>query len=247
MEDKTLVVIPARYGSTRLPAKALKLIGGKPMITRVYERAKLMKTPSRVIVATDDERILKTVTGSGGEAVMTSIHHASGTDRVAEVARKFPEYGIVVNLQGDEPFVDTDSVDRAVNALKGNPGASVSTLCVSVERKEAEDLNVTCVVRDLHGMALYFSKLPIPHHRDGADENSRWLKHLGVYVFRRDFLLRFSAMSPTPLEKLEKLEQLRILEHGEKILLVDTDRDSLGIDSPADLERAEAFVRNGEF
>lgn len=240
-----LVVIPARYGSTRLPAKALKPIGGKPMIARVYERACGMKTASRIIVATDDERIANAIENVGGEAWMTSPDHPSGTDRVAEVARKV-DAQIIVNLQGDEPFIDPVAVDRAVTALIADPSLKISTLCVPILKKEAADLNVTCVVRDLKGYALYFSKLPIPHDRDGTHGDSlAWQKHLGTYVFRRDFLLYYAGLSPTPLEKMEQLEQLRILEHGERIYCVLTDSDSLGVDCAADLEKAEALVKEG--
>lgn len=244
-DNSVLVVIPSRYGSTRLPAKALKPIGGKPMIARVYERACGMKTASRIIVATDDERIANAVENVGGEAWMTSPDHPSGTDRVAEVAGKV-DADIIVNLQGDEPFMDPSAVDEAVNALIADPSLKVATLCVPVSRAEAADLNVTCVVLDLKGYALYFSKLPIPHDRDGTHGDSRvWLKHLGTYVFRRDFLLYYAGLAPTPLEKMEKLEQLRILEHGERVYCVMTESDSLGIDSPADLEKAETMVKEG--
>lgn len=242
-----LVVIPSRYGSTRLPAKALKSIGGKPMIVRVLERARGMKTATRIVVATDDDRIVKAVQDAGGEAWMTSPDHPSGTDRVAEVARKV-DSDIIVNLQGDEPFIDPGAVDKAVMALIEDPSLKVSTLCVPVLKNEAADLNVTCVVRDLKGYALYFSKLPIPHDRDGTHGGLPvWQKHLGTYVFRRDFLLYYAGLAPTPLEKMEKLEQLRILEHGERIYCVLTESDSLGVDSPADLEKAEALVKEGKY
>jgi 3-deoxy-manno-octulosonate cytidylyltransferase (CMP-KDO synthetase) len=242
-----LVVIPSRYGSTRLPAKALKLIGGKPMIVRVLERARGMKTATRIIVATDDERIVKAVESAGGEAWMTSPDHPSGTDRVAEVARKV-DARIIVNLQGDEPFIDPTAVDRAVTALIEDPSLKVSTLCAPILKQEAGDLNVTCVVRDLKGYALYFSKLPIPHDRDGTHGAlPAWQKHLGTYVFRRDFLLYYAGLAPTPLEKMEHLEQLRILEHGERIYCVLTQSDSLGVDCAADLEKAEALVKEGMY
>jgi 3-deoxy-manno-octulosonate cytidylyltransferase (CMP-KDO synthetase) len=242
-----LVVIPSRYGSTRLPAKALKLIGGKPMIARVLERARGMKTATRIIVATDDTRIVKAVEDAGGEAWMTSPDHPSGTDRVAEVAGKV-DAQIIVNLQGDEPFIDPTAVDRAVTALIEDPSLKVSTLCVPILKNEAGDLNVTCVVRDLKGYALYFSKLPIPHDRDGTHGAlPAWQKHLGTYVFRRDFLLRYAGLAPTPLEKMEKLEQLRILEHGERIYCVLAESDSLGVDCAADLEKAEALVKEGMY
>lgn len=217
------------------------------MIVRVYERARGMKTASRIIVATDDERIANVIENAGGEAWMTSPDHPSGTDRVAEVARKV-DAEIIVNLQGDEPFMDPTAVDRAVTVLIKDPSLKVSTLCVPILKKEAADLNVTCVVRDLRGYALYFSKLPIPHDRDGTHGDApAWLKHLGTYVFRRDFLLYYAGLPPTPLEKMEKLEQLRILEHGERIYCVLTDSDSLGVDCAADLEKAEALVKEGVY
>ncbi|MBI5816264.1 MAG: 3-deoxy-manno-octulosonate cytidylyltransferase [Nitrospinae bacterium] len=244
MKPQVLAVIPARYGSTRLPAKALKLIGGVPMIQRVHERVKLMKTAGRVIVATDDERIAKVIRDAGGEAMLTSPDHPSGTDRVAEVAEKVPA-DIIVNVQGDEPFIDPAAVDMAVEALLGDPSLDVSTLCVAIGAREAADLNVTCVVRDLKGHALYFSKLPIPHDRDGNAKSRPLFKHLGTYVFRRDFLLYYAKLGPTPLEKCEKLEQLRILEHGHRIMCVETKSDSLGVDSPEDLSRAETIAKHG--
>lgn len=242
MSAKILVVIPARYDSTRLAGKPLILIGGKPMIQRVYEQAKKMKTADMVIVATDDNRVYDTVKKFGGEVKLTSPDHKSGTDRIAEVARGLPEYDIVANIQGDEPFIDPQSVDMAVKTLIDDPALKVSTLCVSIGPKAAEDPNVTCVTRDLNGFALYFSKLPIPNDRDGGSADKLLFKHLGTYVFRREFLLQYAEMTRTPLEKLEQLEQLRILEHGEKILCIETKNDSIGIDSPEDLEMAEKIV-----
>lgn len=241
VKSKVLVVIPARFDSTRLPGKPLKLIGGEPMIRRVYERAAMMRTADRVVVATDDERVAAVVKAFGGEAVMTSPDHKSGTDRVAEAAREI-SCDIVVNIQGDEPFIDPESVDAAVTALADNPSIKASTLCVEVTSEEAADPNVTLVVRGLDGFALYFSKAPIPNYRDGAPGGKVFLKHLGTYVFRKDFLMWYASLEPSPLEKAEKLEQLRILEHGEKILAVKTGGDSLGVDSPEDLARAAAMA-----
>ena len=239
--SKALVVIPARFASTRLPGKPLADIGGKPLIRRVYEQAKKLKTAGRVIVATDDERILETVEGFGGKAVMTDKKHPSGTDRVAEVAEDAEE-SIVVNIQGDEPFFDTDAVDRAVKTLMDNPSLKVATLRVPIDEEEANDPNVTCVVCDKKGNALYFSKLPIPNDRDGNAKERPLYKHLGVYIFRREYLLVYSAMPPSPLELCEKLEQLRILESGEKIFCEITDTDSIGVDSPEDLARAKKII-----
>lgn len=238
----TLVVIPARYGSTRLHAKALALIGGKPMVVRVFEQARRMATATRVIVATDDQRIAAAVQAAGGEAMMTSPDHPSGTDRVAEVARNIP-CDFVVNVQGDEPFIDPAAVDAAVTALIADPSCNMSTICVEVGIEAARDPAVTKVVRDRKGYALYFSKAMIPHDRDGAPPGARIEKHLGVYVFRRDFLLQYAAWEPTPLERREKLEQLRALERGERILVVRSASDSLGIDTQSDLDRANAMAK----
>lgn len=241
---KVLVVIPARFASTRLPGKPLLYIGNKPMIQLVYEQAKKMKTATKVVVATDDERIIEAVKQFGGEAVLTAVTHESGTDRVAEVANN-TDCDIVVNIQGDEPFINPLDVDKAVQVLVDDLSIKVSTLCVAIGPEEAKDPNVTCVVRDLKGHALYFSKLPIPNDRDGNATNRPLYKHLGTYVFRRDFLLYYAGLGCTPLEKCEKLEQLRILEHGEKISCIETTAGSLGVDSPADLALAGKIVKEG--
>ncbi len=216
------------------------------MIQRVYEQAKKMSSASRVIVATDDNRIYDAVINFGGEVRLTSPDHQSGTDRIAEVARELPEYDIVANIQGDEPFIDPAAVDRAVNALAGDPTLNVSTLCVPTGKDQASDPNVTCVVRDLRGFALYFSKAAIPNDREGDSDDLVLYKHLGTYIYRRDFLLKYAGMERTPLEKCEKLEQLRILEHGEKILCIETMSDSIGVDSPEDLEAAEKMATGKE-
>lgn len=214
------------------------------MIQRVYEQARKMKTADRVIVATDDERVVDAVRSFGGEAMMTSPEHQSGTDRAAEVALSV-DSDIIVNIQGDEPFIDPEAVDSAVRALLDNPEAYASTLCVKITPEEAEDPNVTLVTRDLAGYALYFSKLPIPNDRDGDCPDRPLLKHLGTYVYRRDLLLHFADWPQTPLERCEKLEQLRILERGVKILCVLTGSDSIGVDSPEDLSRAEMKLKSG--
>lgn len=203
-----------------------------------------METASRIVVATDDERIYSSVKKFGGEAVMTSPDHVSGTDRIAEVANSAAE-SIIVNIQGDEPFIDAAAVDRAVEALAIDPSLSVATLCTPTDAASAADPNVTCVVTDLNGYALYFSKLPIPNDRDGDAISRPLLKHLGVYIFRRQYLAEFTSLDSTPLEKCEKLEQLRILEHGHRILCIKTDHDSLGIDSEDDLEHARELIKSG--
>ncbi len=241
---KVLAVIPARYGSSRLAGKPLKTIGDKPMIELVYKRASEIESVDAVIVATDDQRIMDAVAAFGGVARMTSPDHRSGTDRVAEVAEQ-SDADIVVNLQGDEPFIDPASVNSAITALIDNPDVNVSTLCVPVTVEEADDPNVTLVVRDLKNRALYFSKLPIPNDRDGSASDRPVYKHLGIYIFRRDFLLQYAGLEQSPLEKLEKLEQLRILEHGYQILCVETEHDSIGVDSPDDLDNANKIYAKG--
>ena len=242
---RVLVVIPARYGSTRLEGKPLKLIGGRPMIELVYRQAMKMETATEVVVATDDQRVIDAVLAFGGLVEMTSPDHQSGTDRVAEVAAR-RQADVVVNMQGDEPFIDPATVDLAVRRLLEHGTVKMSTLCVPVTFEEACDPNVTLVVRSLDEMALYFSKAPVPYDREGPPGGKSHLKHLGLYVFRKEFLLEYATMAPTPLEKREKLEQLRVLETGEKILVVMTDRDSIGVDSPADLERANIIARGNQ-
>ncbi len=236
-----VVVIPARMTSTRLPGKPLADICGQSLIERVYRQAEKIKLASQVIVATDDLSIVKEIKRIGGEAIMTSADHPSGTDRVAEVAQNM-DAEIIVNLQGDEPFIHAEPVDMAIEAMRKDKTLNCATLCTPIDKQEAGDKNVTCVVRDLQGNALYFSKLSIPHDRNGDSADIPLFKHLGIYIYRRDFLLQMASWPPTPLEKCEKLEQLRILEHGEKIACLITDHDSIGVDSPEDLERARKIV-----
>jgi 3-deoxy-manno-octulosonate cytidylyltransferase (CMP-KDO synthetase) len=241
-----VAVIPSRYGSTRFPGKSLAFIRNKPMVQWVYERAKRSSLLDRVIVATDDRRILKTVRDFGGEAVMTSPEHATGTDRIAEVAR-YLDCDIVVNVQGDEPLIDPDMIDAAVKPLAEDPAISMGTLAKLItDPEEVRNPNVVKVVMDRMGYALYFSRAPIPWDRDqwasktalidlGAD--GPWYKHVGLYVYRRDFLLSYAAMPQTPLEMTEKLEQLRALERGHRIRVVITVHESFGVDIPDDLSK----------
>jgi 3-deoxy-manno-octulosonate cytidylyltransferase (CMP-KDO synthetase) len=236
-----LAVIPARYGSTRFEGKPLARLGGKAVILHVVEQAMKCGLVDEVVVATDDERILREVESAGFRAVMTSSGHGSGTERVAEVARE-SDAEIIVNIQGDEPMMDPDSIDGAVKALKGEPGLNVSTLGLPLgARSEFEDPNVVKVVTDRSGMALYFSRAPIPYNRTGR-ERTPVMKHLGLYVYRRSFLLEYAVLKPTELEMTEQLEQLRILEHGYGIRVVTAKRDSIGIDTPEDLKKAEALL-----
>jgi len=238
-----VVVIPARYGSTRLPGKPLVSLAGKPMIQRVYERAKLAERVSRVLVATDDERILKAVNAFGGEARMTRPEHRTGTERVAEVAAH--ESGdVFVNVQGDEPLLDPTAVDAAVGALADDPQASISTVATAIKAPgDIMDPNVCKVVLDFDENALYFSRAPIPWVRDtGGKVQARHLKHLGLYAFRRDALLEYPTLPQGELERLEQLEQLRWLENGWKIRVAEVAHDAVSVDVPEDVARVEKLL-----
>jgi 3-deoxy-manno-octulosonate cytidylyltransferase (CMP-KDO synthetase) len=243
-QSQVVIVIPARYGSTRLPGKPLVDLAGKPMVQRVYERAKLAKSASRVIVATDDERIAKAVKNFGGEARMTRPDHRTGTERIAEVAAH-TEGDVFVNVQGDEPLLDPQAVDTAVNALLEDPPAAISTVAVPIKTpKDIMDPNVVKTVLDFDGNALYFSRAPIPWVRDSAAHvQVRHLKHLGLYVFQRDALLEYPTLPQGELERTEQLEQLRWMENGWKIRVAEVEHDAVSVDVPADIERVEKLLR----
>jgi 3-deoxy-manno-octulosonate cytidylyltransferase (CMP-KDO synthetase) len=253
--SSVVAIIPARYGSTRFPGKALALIRDKPMIQWVYERSRLSRLVTRVIVATDDARILRAVEAFGGEAVMTSASHQTGTDRIAEVARSV-KADIVVNVQGDEPLIHPDMIDQAVRPLVDDPAIPMGTVCRKIlDRNTAFDPNVVKVVFDGNGFALYFSRAPIPWDRDGWAGNGSlrdlpltapMYQHIGLYVYRRDFLLGYSGMRQTPLELLEKLEQLRALESGHRIKTVVTEHESFGVDIPGDLSKILKCLEEGK-
>lgn len=236
---KVLGVIPARWGSTRLPGKPLKNIKRKPMIQRVWENASKSKLIDQLIVATDDKRIFDAVKRFGGEAVMTSKRHRSGTDRIGEIA-KWRNGEIVVNIQGDEPFIDARSIDSAIKPLLSNKKLNVITLCCRIRnRQDINDPNVVKVIVDNKGYALNFSRL-VTRIADSSSRNTvSTYKHIGVYVYRAEYLLKFIKMKQSKLEKAEKLEQLRMLENGERIRVVITDKDSISIDTKEDLKRAE--------
>src|ERR1700730_1443708 len=238
-----VVVIPARYCASRLPGKPLVSLGGKPMIQRVYERAKLALRADRVIVATDDERIVKAVQGFGGEARMTRADHRTGTERVAEVAAH--EGGdVFVNVQGDEPLLDPAAVDTAVGALLEEPQAAIATVATPIKiPADIMDPNVCKVVLDFDEHALYFSRAPIPWVRDTAGHvQARHLKHLGLYVFRRDALLEYPTLPQGELERVEQLEQLRWLENGWKIRVAEVEHDAVSVDVPEDISRVEKLL-----
>ena len=240
---KVVVVIPARYGSTRLPGKPLVSLVGKTMIQRVHDRAKLAERVNRVIVATDDDRIVKAVQEFGGEARMTRHDHRTGTERVAEVAAH--ETGdIFVNVQGDEPLLDPAAVDTAVSALLEEPQAAIATVATPIRTpSDIMDPNVCKVVLDFDENALYFSRAPIPWVRDSAGHvQVRHLKHLGLYVFRRDALLEYPTLPQGELEKIEQLEQLRWLENGWKIRVAQVEHDAISVDVPEDITRVEKLL-----
>src|SRR5499427_5853596 len=247
MGPKVVIVIPARYASTRLPGKPLVQLAGKPMVQRVYERAKLARSANRVIVATDDERILKAVEGFGGEARMTRTDHRTGTERIAEVAAH-TDGEVFVNVQGDEPLLDPAAVDIAVQALLEEPMASVATVAVPIRTPaDIMDPNVVKTVLDFEDNALYFSRAPIPWVRDAAHKvHTRHLKHLGLYVFQRNALLEYPTLPQGELERLEQLEQLRWMENGWKIRVADVEHDAVSLDVPEDVERVEKLLRKGE-
>src|SRR5246500_2468020 len=242
--SKVVVVIPARYGSTRLPGKPLVSLNGQPMIQRVYERAKSARRVDRVIVATDDDRIVKAVQEFGGEARMTRPDHRTGTERVAEVAAH--EAGdVFVNVQGDEPLLDPAAIDTAVGALLEEPQAAIATVATPIRTPgDIMDPNVCKVVLDFDENALYFSRAPIPWVRDtGGHVQARHLKHLGLYVFRRDALLEYPTLPQGELERIEQLEQLRWLENGWKIRVAEVAHDAISVDVPEDVARVEKLLQ----
>ena len=242
-----LVVIPARYGSVRFPGKPLAMLAGKPMIQHVYEGAARAARADETVVATDDRRILEAVERFGGRAVMTSPNAASGTERVAEVART-REAHVVINVQGDEPLIQPDTIDQLAEFLERHNAVPMASLMTRV--KPADDPhspNVVKVVVDLDGFALYFSRAPLPYERAHSPTRqpaNRFWKHIGIYGYQRHFLLQFPSLEPTPLEQSEQLEQLRALEHGYRIKLLETVHDSVGVDTPEDLKRVEQLLLN---
>ncbi len=243
-KPEVVVVIPARYGSTRLPGKPLVSLAGKPMIQHVYERAKLATLADRIIVATDDERIVKAVESFGGTARMTRPDHRTGTERVAEVAAH--EKGdVFVNVQGDEPLLDPVAVDTAVNALLEEPVASIATVATPIKTPaDIMDPNVVKTVLDFDNNGIYFSRAPIPWVRDTASKiQVRHLKHLGLYVFQRDALLEYPTLPQGELERIEQLEQLRWLENGWKIRVAEVEHDAVSVDVPEDVARVEKLLQ----
>ena len=244
-----VAIIPARYGSTRLPGKPLAMIGDKPMIQHVYENAAKARALDSVIVATDDRRVEAAVRGFGGTVVMTSRRHRSGSDRLAEVARKL-RADWLVNVQGDLPFIASETISRAVRPLRRDRSIPMGTVCSPIyDEKEWRNPNIVKVIKDAKGFAIYFSRAIIPYPRNSlaqarAREKRVWgLRHLGLYVYRREFLLKFAGLRPTELEQTESLEQLRALYYGYRIMVADVDERSVEVDTPADLYRAQRYLK----
>jgi 3-deoxy-manno-octulosonate cytidylyltransferase (CMP-KDO synthetase) len=236
-----VVVIPARYASTRFPGKALAEIDGRPMIEHVYRRAAASNVASRVIVATDDLRIATAVSDFGGQVRLTRPDHPTGTDRLAEVAATLA-CDIVVNVQGDEPLLDPRSIEEAV-APFADASVQMTTLCRRIEHPgDLSNPNVVKVVVDRGGHALYFSRASIPYTRDPRGGWPPFYRHIGLYAYRRSMLLVLATLEPTPLERAESLEQLRALEHGIRIKIVETAYDSFGVDTPDDLEQVRRLL-----
>jgi 3-deoxy-manno-octulosonate cytidylyltransferase (CMP-KDO synthetase) len=243
--SKILGVIPARYASSRFPGKALARLDSRTILEHVYERVGMARYLSTVVIATDDERIRDEAKRFGAQVQMTRADHLSGTDRVAEVASSFPGCELVVNVQGDEPLIDPGAIDAAILPLVDDPEIPMGTLKKLIEDpREIADPNVVKVVTDHFGNAIYFSRSPIPFTRDPGDHPH--YKHTGLYVYRREFLMGYSELPVGPLEKAEKLEQLRALENGFAIRVVETDYESMGVDTPADLERVQVMIRAGQ-
>jgi len=247
---RTIAVIPARFESKRLPGKPLADIHGKTLIEHVYRRAAQATRVERVVVATDDERILDAVAAFGGEAVMTSVEHPSGSDRIAEVVADI-DVDLIVNVQGDEPLIAPEAIDQAVRLAEETPGAIVTLKSAISDRQTLLDRNAVKVVTDIHGFALYFSRSAIPAgpagvavsgDRDDELPKNVYYKHLGLYVYPKAVLMKLTRIAPSPLELRERLEQLRALENGIRIRLEETDHASRGVDTQEDLEAVRALV-----
>ena len=237
--------IPARYGSTRLPGKPLLPIAGRPMIEHVYGRVREAPGLDRVVVLTDDERIVRVVERFGGEVELTPPECRSGTDRIAWAARGWEGVAAVVNVQGDEPLIDPAAVGLVARHLAEHPEDPIVTLAVPAEREEEDAASAVKVVCDLAGFALYFSRARIPFPRHGNAPAVRPRKHLGVYGYQREALLRFAELPPSPLEEVESLEQLRALENGIRIRVLEGGRPAPGVDTREDLERVERMMTEG--
>lgn len=245
---KTIGIIPARYGSTRFEAKVLADIAGKPMIRHVWERASQSRLLDDLVIACDDERILKKAEGFGAKAILTAKTHASGSDRLAEAAgiMKLASDDIIVNIQGDEPMIEPSVIDALAQALADDESCSMATVVKVIDNPaDIQNPNIVKAVLDNNGCALYFSRAAIPYNRDGKGKET-YYKHLGLYSYRKDFLLTFTRMPKSRLEETEQLEQLRVLEAGYKIKTVETDVDTIAVDTAEDWERVKKILVNKE-
>ena len=248
---KVLVVIPARYASTRLPGKPLEMIGSRSMIHRVYDQAMKSDAVDKVVIATDDQRIMDYCKTHSLDCTMTGVEHVSGTDRVAEVAALYPDYEVVVNVQGDEPFIDPNQISDLVEMFV-DPASEIVTQCIEIEDGDKlHDFNVVKVVRDQLDKVLYFSRQAIPAHRDipyrDWIDKTKYYQHIGIYGFRRETLLQLIELPLSDLEKSESLEQLRWMDYGYDILAKETEYEAIGVDTLEDLMKARKLVEiNGE-
>jgi len=238
---KCAAIIPARFGSTRFPGKPLALINGKPMIQWVYENTAACNMVDKTIVATDSEEIRNAVCGFGGEAIMTSSDHETGTDRIAEAAENI-DAELIINVQGDEPVLSAAAIKEAILPLVNDSSIPMGTLKTKIlKNNEISDTNIVKVITDINDFALYFSRAVIPFDRDGHNQVA-FYRHIGLYVYRKDFLFKVSKMEQTLLEKAEKLEQLRVLENGYSIMVKEIDYDPVGVDVPDDIIRVEKLM-----
>ena len=242
---KVLCVIPARYASTRLPGKPLALIAGKPMIQHVYERACHAVMPQEVVVATDSKIVADVVKEFGGKVMMTSPDHPSGTDRLAEVALSYPDIDVIVNVQGDEPMIPPEVIDRLAQAFADDKDLKMATLKTLMGEEDYNNPNAVKVVTDQNGYALYFSRSLLPYPRN-RKADFKVYKHVGIYAYRRSFLLSYAAYEPTPLEQIEGLEQLRVLENGQRIKVLESKFQGIGIDTQEDLDAINALFTRME-
>lgn len=238
---KILCVIPARYASTRLPGKPLADIVGKPMIQHVYERSAQATIPQQVVVATDDEKVFQAVQQFGGKVVMTSSEHQTGTDRLAEVASKYAEVDVIINVQGDEPLIDPKVIDELAQEFLNDTALQMASVMSIMDTEDYQNPNAVKVVTDLNNNALYFSRSLLPYPRVAGKVNV--YKHIGIYAYKKDFLLKFAKLEPTPLEQSESLEQLRALENGYKIKMIKTKAKFIGVDSIEDLQTVNELLR----
>ena len=238
---KFLGVIPSRYASTRLEGKPLKDICGHTMIEWVYKRTKLSNL-DEVVVATDDERIYKEVERFGGKAILTSKEHENGTSRIAEVCTKYEDYDVIVNVQGDEPLIEPEMINSIINSFKEDDTISMSTLKYKIDTmEEIENPNYVKVITDKKGYALYFSRSVIPYPRKLDIQN--YYKHVGIYGYKRDFVVEYAKMEPIPLELSESLEQLRALENGYRIKVIETPYKIIGVDTQEELEKVREYIK----